>query len=526
MILVGFGMAFVGSQIQPLLFAAIIPRVSADFGASDLLVWFFCTQQIASGVIAPFAGSLADLFGRKTITIAGVLSAMVGMILAAATPNAAGYLAGQAFTGIGIAVQELMAIAAIVEIVPTMHRGYYIAIIVTSFLPFAPGSLYGALIAQSSWRYCACFIAIWNFITAVIIGIFYNPPPMALKNVSGLTWKQKVKRIDFLGGLIMTCGLILLLMGINWGGQQYPWSSGRVISFLTLGIALLLAFLAYEKFFAPYPMFPGSLLQRPRTFTALMVVILLAGINYVSILIFWVLEAVSIYNSDQTELGIRTLPYGFCIAGGAIISAIMVSQLKGHVRTIMTFFCIIQVVGIGSMAAINPHNISTAWAPLIFGLLGIGGVLIPNQIIITVICPDSLIATATCLTACLRAVGQVIGTSIFYTQFTSALTANTYNTVVPAALQVGLYDFETLGAMMPALVATPWKEWIVSSGVGGMLSAPELGVLHGAVVEAFAGAFDKVWYISIAFGVSAVIASCCIEDLSALMDGHVAVHYF
>lgn len=178
------------------------------------------------------------------------------------------------------------------------------------------------------------------------------------------------------------------------------------------------------------------------------------------------------------------------------------------------------------MAAINPHNISTAWAPLIFGLLGIGGVLIPNQIIITVICPDSLIATATCLTACLRAVGQVIGTSIFYTQFTSALTANTYNTVVPAALGVGFYDFEMLGAMMPTLVATPWKEWIASSGVGGMVSAPELRVLHGAVVEAFAGAFAKVWYISIAFGVSAVIASCCIENLSALMDGHVAVHYF
>ena len=356
MILVGFGMAFVGSQIQPLLFAAIIPRVNADFGASDLLVWFFCTQQIASGVIAPFAGSLADLFGRKTITIAGVLSAMVGMILSAATPNAAGYLAGQAFTGIGIAVQELMAIAAIVEIVPTMHRGYYIAIIVTSFFPFAPGSLYGALIAQANWRYCACLIAVWNLITAIIIGIYYNPPPMALKNDSDLTWKQKVKRIDFLGGLIMTCGLILLLMGINWGGQQYPWNSARVISFLTLGIALLLVFLAYEKFFAPHPMFPGSLLRHPRTFTALMVVILLAGINYVSILIFWVLEAVAIYNSDQTELGIRTLPYGFCIAGGAIISAIMVSQFKGHLRTIMTFFCIIQVVG----ASTNPNPLSLA----------------------------------------------------------------------------------------------------------------------------------------------------------------------
>ncbi|KAL4921474.1 fungal trichothecene efflux pump [Aspergillus aurantiobrunneus] len=523
MILVGFGMAFVGSQVQPLLFAAVVPLVSADFGASDLLVWFFCTQQIAVAVVAPFAGSLADLFGRKRITTGGVLSSMVGMILTAATPNAAGYLAGQVFAGIGIAVQELMTIAAIVEIVPTEYRGYYIAIIVTSFFPFAPSSLYGALIAETNWRYCACLIAIWNLITALLIGFFYNPPPR--QNGAGLTLMQKLKRIDLVGGFIMTIGLVLLLMGLNWGGQQYPWNSARVIAFLTIGIFLLIVFILYERFLAPYPMFPASLLQHPRTFTALMLVILLAGINYVSILIFWVLEAVSVYNSNKTELGIRTLPYGFCIAGGAIISAVMVSAFKAHLRSIMTLFCIVQAVGIACMAAIDPTNINTAWAPLTFALLGLGGVLIPNQIIITVISPDTLIATATCLTASLRAVGQVIGTTIFYAQFTSVLTASTYDRVLPVALGAGITDPAILGSMMPALVATPWKEWAAAT-IGNAVPAEQLGVLHEVVVEVFAGAFRRVWFVSIAFGVTAVGASLFIGDLGLLMDGRIAVRYF
>ncbi|KAL4976245.1 hypothetical protein BDW66DRAFT_151192 [Aspergillus desertorum] len=146
MVLTGFGMSFVGSQLQPLLFASIFPLVSSSFNSSNLLFWFTGTQQIAAGVAAPFAGSLAGLFGRKSVT-----------------PTAGGYLAGQIFSGVKMAVQELMAIAATAEIVPTEYRGYYIALVVASFLPFAPGSLYGALIAKHNWRYCACLVAVWNF---------------------------------------------------------------------------------------------------------------------------------------------------------------------------------------------------------------------------------------------------------------------------------------------------------------------------------------------------------------------------
>ncbi|CAK7198281.1 hypothetical protein SEUCBS139899_000941 [Sporothrix eucalyptigena] len=522
MVLVGFGMAFIGSQIQPLLFAALIPLIAADLDAHPLIVWFFSTQLVAVGVIAPFIGPLADLFGRKPITIIGVFSSLLGMIVCAATPNAAGYIAGQALTGIGLAAQELMAITAIVEIVPTRYRGYYVAIIVASFLPFAPGSLYGTLIAETSWRYCACFIAIWNLITVVLVFLFYNPPPRT--NSAGLTWQQKLKHIDFIGGFLMSGGLVMFLVGFNWGGQLYPWHSARVISFLTIGLAMLVFFFFYEWLLAPYPMFPRRLMRHPRTFMALMVVIAMAGINYIPVLFFWVMQAVGVYNSDFKMLGIRTLPFGFCILGGALIAALVVSAFKGHLRTIMSFFCIMQCAAIGSLVAVDVHNINTVWAPLCLGLLGVGGVLIPNQIIITVICPDDLIATATCLTVCLRAVGQVVGVSIFYTQFVSVLTARTLKIVIPVALQSGIGDLDTLQNMMPDLLAEAYSQWVLS--VPALDTPEKISNLHEAVITAFGGAFARVYYISIAFGGTAVIASFFIENLNNLMDHHIAVHYF
>lgn len=116
---------------------------------------------------------------------------------------------------------------------------------------------------------------------------------------------------------------------------------------------------------------------------------------------------------------------------------------------------------------------------------------------------------------------KLIGTSIFYTQFVSVLTHNTYEYVVPVAIETGITDFDVLETMMPTLLETPWKEWALS--VSALNTAEKLNMLHDAVINAFAPAFARVWYISIAFEVAAVIASGFIEDLT---NEHIAVNYF
>ncbi|KAJ5818397.1 fungal trichothecene efflux pump [Penicillium riverlandense] len=496
MVLLGFGMAFVGSQVCSLIFAALVSTVANDLDAIDDLVWIFSSGLVSISAVAPFAGPIADLFGRKSVTIVGVLASMVGMILCAATTNGNGFIAGQAITGVGVSIQELMSISAVAELVPTHQRGFYAALVVSAFLPFCPASLYGELIAQANWRYCACLIAIWNLLTAVTLAIFYNPPPRV--NAGGLSRKEMLRRIDFLGGFLMIAGIVVFLVGLNWGGQTYPWRSSAVISCLSLGAILVVVFLLYETFWAKYPMFPRRLLRHPRAFIALMVVILVAGI--------------------------RTLPFGFCIVGGSLISAIMISAFKGYLRPIMASFCVLQTVAIGSMAAVDPNNVNTVWAPLVLGLTGVGGVLVPNQVIVTVISPDDLIATATSLTVCLRSVGQVIGISIFYNLFTARLIEEGENKIIPAAMQVGITNLSILKTMPSTLLAIPFSEYAASLP---QINTPEkYDFLHHAIINAFGASFSKVYLVSIAFGATACIASWFLGDLTALMDDHIAVSYF
>jgi MFS family permease len=342
MTLVGLSMAFAGSQLTALLFATLTSVVANDLGAGKELIWLFSANIIAIGAAAPFTGPFADMLGRKIVLMFGLGMSMVGTILCASTPNVNGYLAGQAMTGFGVAVQELLAISAVVELVPSSKRGFYVAFVISGFLPFTAGSLYGELIAQVNWRWNNCLVAIWNFLTLLVIGFFYRPPPRA--NTLGLSKMEILKHIDFLGGFLVVTGLVFLLVGLNWGGQSYPWASTRVISFLAVGVVLLLTFSLWQRV-TKWPLFPHRLAQHPRPFFVIMIVIFCAGTSFIPVLLFWSMQVVSVYESNHLEAGIRTLPFGFCVLGGAIISAFVLSAFKKHVRVIMPCFCVIQATG-------------------------------------------------------------------------------------------------------------------------------------------------------------------------------------
>ncbi len=168
----------------------------------------------------------------------------------------------------------------------------------------------------------------------------------------------------------------------------------------------------------------------------------------------------------------------------------------------------------------DPNRIVTAFVPAVIAMIGIGGVLVPNQVIITVISPDDLIGTVTALTLAVRAQAQVIGLAIFYNRFKNEVTKNSLKYLVSAALQVQWLDLEGITEMMTALTAVPFKEY--APMIPQLRDPANYQVMHEATVKVFTEAFRHVWFITIGWGVPAVIAALCLGNLSAYMDGHIA----
>ena len=104
--------------------------------------------------------------------------------------------------------------------------------------------------------------------------IFFLP----LKPVTG-SFKSKLKKVDFLGSILMLISTIFILVPISSGGSTFPWSSPVIIVLLVLGGVTLVIFFFVEWRYAALPIVPLHLLSQ-RSLAAISAITFLAGCYY------------------------------------------------------------------------------------------------------------------------------------------------------------------------------------------------------------------------------------------------------
>ena len=92
---------------------------------------------------------------------------------------------------------------------------------------------------------------------------------------------QLIKEIDYVGLFLFMAGCVLFLLGINYGGRQYHWTSAPVIAPITTG-ALCLVALGFWEVYAnlPLPIMPPKLFKKWREVTMIYVVCFVGGMLY------------------------------------------------------------------------------------------------------------------------------------------------------------------------------------------------------------------------------------------------------
>ncbi|KAF7954206.1 hypothetical protein EAE96_005335 [Botrytis aclada] len=518
MSLVAMAFLWTGSQIPVYLFGGIPPYIYGDLGGSDRWTWFVLSNLLALAAVCPFVGALSDLFGRRYIAIFGAGLIVIGMIVCSTAHSMNVFIGGMAIAGAGAGINELTALAATSELAPTAKRGKYVAVLIFTILPFTPSVLWGQLIAShSSWRYVGLFCGLWAFMGLVITAIFYFPPPRV--NSDGLSRKEIISQIDFVGGFLSIVGLILFVAGLLWGGYQYPWGSAHVLVPLILGVAFIVAFCFWEVYGAKHPMFPARLRKEPRILALTLVITFISGANFFSVLLFWPTQAFNVYGHDPIGVGIRGLPVGFSILVGACVVLWLLSVFRGGNRMLMIISSCMMTAGCGALAAADRNNINAVYGILVVAGLGIGGIVVPASIITTIICPDDLIATIAALTLAIRVVGGAIGYTTYYNVFLTKFIPELSVKIALACYANNIFDLEIISHIAELTGASLLDE--ILPLVGNNVTIWNEVVLAGQ--EAYATAYPWVYYVSIAFGAVSILASIGLGDISKYMDDHVAV---
>ncbi len=219
-----------------------LPAIAAYFGVglSGAVEWVIIAYLVVMAATLLSIGRLADLVGRKGIWMAGLVIFTLGSAICGASPSLGVLIAARAFQGLGGSLAMAISPAMLTTAFPGEERGRALglnALIVA--LGVSAGPTLGGIITQYlTWRW-----------------IFYVNAPIGIVGVLA-TWRLLTEPVrwdrdrfagfDVWGAALLGIGLAALTLGLSFG-QEWGWTSIRLVASMTIGVVGLVALVIVEQ---------------------------------------------------------------------------------------------------------------------------------------------------------------------------------------------------------------------------------------------------------------------------------------
>jgi EmrB/QacA subfamily drug resistance transporter len=232
-------------SLDNLVVSTALPVIRADLGASlESLEWTVNAYTLTFAVLLLTGAALGDRFGRRRMFALGLGVFTLGSVAAALAPSVELLNVARAVQGLGGAIVMPLTLTILSAAVPTEKRGLALgAWGGIGGLAIAFGPLVGGAVVEGiAWQ--------WIFWLNVPIGIVLVPLALTRLRES----KGPEGRLDLPGVALASAGMFGLVWGLVRGNAQ-GWASPEIVLSLTLGAALLAAFVVWELR-AEHPMLP------------------------------------------------------------------------------------------------------------------------------------------------------------------------------------------------------------------------------------------------------------------------------
>ena len=351
-----------------------LPAIQVDLKVSDSsLQWIVNSYTLFFGGFLLLGGRAADLIGRRTLFIAGVVLFSVASLANGLASSETMLIAGRAAQGLGGA---MLSPAALSVITTSFDEGAERTKALSVWAAVASGGgavglLLGGLLVQSlSWE--------WIFFVNVPVGVAIVFA--ALRLVPNSRRENALRHFDLAGATAVTSGLVVLVYAIveasSWG-----WASAKTVGVAALGLALLAAFVAIERR-SPAPLVRLGLFRLRSLATANGVFLLIAG-GLFAMFFFASLYLQDILGYSPLTTGVAFLP----VTAGIVIGATISQQLIGRVglRPVLLIGMLMAGAGLGVLAATT--EVGGSYLGVVGGLLpmslGMGATFVSLTLVAT-----------------------------------------------------------------------------------------------------------------------------------------------
>lgn len=465
--------------------ATAIPVITHELGDATGYTWIGGAYLLANAAGSPIWAKLSDIWGRKPIILAALLLFFVSSAICATAKDMRTLIAGRALQGVAGGGLILLVHVVISDLFSMRRRSLMMG--VTEGVWATAGGLgppLGGIFASLvSWRWCFYINLPICGIAFTLIAVFLNVQHEKTSLRVGL------KAMDWWGMLSFLAFVLMLLLGLDFGGAVFPWNSAKVIALIVVGIAMLGVFIWSEAKLARHPLIPLNLF-RDKSNLASLGVGFFHGLAFMPGEYYIPLYLQAVKQATPVRSGVLLVPLIVATALTGVLTGVIIHK-TGKFRELIwagtTILCLAN--GLFIMLDENTSLSEIIGLTIIFGL-GSGMLFEPPLIAIQSRSLQENVATATSTFSFVRSVALAISVIVGGVVF-----QNSMNQQADRLAQSGL----------PADIVAKLsgKEAAANVGLARTLQDPEQ---RRIVESAFAGAMRNMWFAYVALAALGLVS--------------------
>ena len=402
------------AALDSTIIATLSAPISASFNSLSLLSWLASAYLIANAALQPLSGRLTDILSRRTGLVFSNIFFGAGNLICGLAKSESVMILGRVVAGMGGGGMAAIATFIGSDLVPLRRRGIWQGFGNICYgVGAGLGGVFGGWINDTwGWRNAFLVQVPLTAISGIMVFFVVDIP---VKQSDKSAWK----RIDALGAVTLTVTLVLLLLGVNSGGNIVPWTHPLVLISLPLSAVFLLIFIYVESRHASEPVIPVRLLLDRTVLSACLTNWFSSMSTYA--LLFYGPIYFQVKGLSATQAGVRLIPQALGLAGGSVCTG-LIMRWTGRYYFLSVGVMLIYVLSLAITATFDLT--SPAWEPfIVFFLAGIGysGMLTVTLLALISAVAHEHQAVVTSASYAFRSTGSTIGITIVSAVFQNIL---------------------------------------------------------------------------------------------------------
>ncbi|MEU0093740.1 DHA2 family efflux MFS transporter permease subunit [Kribbella sp. NPDC006257] len=385
-----------------------LPVIKSELGASLTdLQWFINAYTLSFAALLLTASAIGDRIGRRRMFLFGIALFTLASAACAVASEPWMLIGARAIQGVGAAAVMPLSLTLLAAAVPAKQRSAAIGIWGgISGLGVAVGPVVGGAVVDGlNWQ--------WIFWLNVPIGVLVLPfAARVLQESFGGS-----KRLDLVGLVLSAASVLSIVWGVVHGSDD-GWASGRILTALIGGVALLVGFLVWESR-TESPMLPLRLF-RSRSFSVINVTLFTfsAGVFGAVFLLAQFFQVVQGYTPLQS--GIRTLPWTMAPMVVAPLAGLIVDRVGARVLIATGQFLLATALGWIALVTTTETGFGALLVPFILAGIGMGLTFAPASSVVMHSASETDRGVASGTNNTIREVGVAMGVAVLASVFSSA----------------------------------------------------------------------------------------------------------